>query len=1453
LLFSFELPTSYHPEANNPLSQAISDMVLSKREILSAKYEDSKDQGFLGLLVAQTGLGKTYNVAAFIVTDIVRAAAEYAVPMNAALSKLDELAKIESATLKSSGEFDPKFGKNERYSSYMKRIATKAKRVNKNIQESSVPVSDKELIKSISDQVIAISQTQVEVKQTVVSTDLTNNVHNFFIDVIEHIKNDTRLKDDSHRNFVKSLVFRALSNSDHLMSIDPEDVKMLVEIADSGDMSISRVYKKYLIKRDSYESLLPSKDSDGKKDYKVPPHVIADIKKELVTVSGNFYRSLLRGLSGYRKNQMDSGIEIPPKVMASIDKVFPSTRIINGDVVCSFMTTKKYMKPMSAFPTRFNFKTDLPCHRLYLDESDKQNAVIRDELIDGKSINLIRTIKASRQIETTNTLEKGEDFNGVSEKIQKAYEKIEDAYKKWGLEKSFDVVGGEITGDQISIFQAPAMTSTISINGLKSNKSDVTDWVNVQLNKNRNMNELLVTEKPQGASDEDKSDTAFPYIFNQINYVCWQFLKTICNSAKKLTTNRRKRAEERGEPTGGISIIKDLEVIIHQYGLESIRGVLYDYLFSFSNSSIRYKDDETPFVDLGFHVSGFCHNRVTRHGASYRTVEFNTFNLPISATGVLASLVSNGTEVLLMSATAKAETMLHNFDLKFAKKALGEDKYLEMNSYQMKACYEYYKDKRNYEAHGSQIKPYFLPSAPSILKEYVKENVDGGSLQLLFERMYPADDESKDNSSAAGRERTIMLKIDQMSKLVKSMQMFIESDHNRYMLGLMSRFVGSEKNPLEREFIESVVNWYSGKKGISVSVECSMSAEKLKVGDFDDALKGLASGRVDKLIILSSYQTMGAGINAYYVPEVLKDIKSLVYTDDTLEAAPSNVRADIDTIYLDRPTNLFPVLGDHTIKVIDFQTRVSCEYNIMALLEANIMAPAGAKYWIKKILGAGHRGTLTSSLQSAYMSKSDDPKNSFCNSTDYCNAVIRCIEQAVGRMSRTAYKRPEILILADSQLEDILAIDDRPIEALSHEYVALREVAKSAANGKTTFPYEIPGEVEHLQKTAILSNKASHRAIKQATYAILSNSRYKESRRLRNINEMCEELNNLPEFISFDDIKEVVNIYSQKSIDNYLNVNEKVVNIRGYNGGFYDSIFILIEDFKSKNKESAKAKISILNRSFTVLKNALDENEKPVKVWNSLREVLLKYPTMDSAKSVDEVNMGHMYIEVPDGFYEDSSYDYAGVPEYQFIDSYQFFEFIKKNKSVISASEASLIHIISNPVVMKHFVERNFATTWKFNKFMMAPVVFTNIYRPAVSEQAVEAILVDEGFTWHEIPNGLEEKMDGIIEFDGRKALLDVKFWRKSRPPKPTYAEKLQETMTKTNIDRVVYVNMLDELSDVDEHGNKLDTYYRTTTEFKVPEKSKKGNVLFVSGVMRESSPTVIRNHIEVIKKFLTE
>ena len=262
-----------------------------------------------------------------------------------------------------------------------------------------------------------------------------------------------------------------------------------------------------------------------------------------------------------------------------------------------------------------------------------------------------------------------------------------------------------------------------------------------------------------------------------------------------------------------------------------------------------------------------------------------------------------------------------------------------------------------------------------------------------------------------------------------------------------------------------------------------------------------------------------------------------------------------------------------------------------------------------------------------------------------------------------------------------------------------------------------------------------------------------------------------------------INIYVDDDILKFVDFSVASENGRMLNPEFKEVIKL------SKRAPVDKDEIHInLNRAANRNRNVevrinslLSENKdkwkaKAVELWEMVREVVLKYPTISKDK-LDEVvketgidSLRDMYLYAIEGkpikryyYIKDEiskpiQYDYGNNIEGAFtIDSFN----------------SRLNLFVTVPAVKAYFIEHGYALEFKKNDAIILPVVYQNIYKGALGEATGKAILSKYGIQLEAIKDESKyEKFDFCLK-ENNDVYIDFKNWSEDDRVNATdYVEK---------------------------------------------------------------------------------
>ena len=1479
-----------------PLFSAIHDTYEESCEKFSL-HKDDKDfseviagisaesDGFLMLAKCMTGVGKTYYCNLLIFLHVHRYAKAASVYLNEILKIAKEIAIYAKDLRKRSGT--------EKISRRIIRLIDKdcitAKSGSIRIEIDNLVKECSHLINRLNEvgcttkEADEISTFLVKLNDAVNDTawmkdfelvafinDTRDNISSTYNDLITLINSNKTLSDPC-KSIMKSMIVRIHGNSDQLSVVDTDgdeekgvsachyldDILHFIksnEVSSEVKFGIQLAYDNYMVSKDEKER------ARDKKARKISGDKFRQCASDLYH---QLYASCRRMYDLYRAGQVD----IPLEVQAKIFNLMPASKLQNGDAIACFMTTAKYLTSISGIDGHFRM-TDKQWqkHTLIIDEFDRQNSVIANELIKGDAYKLIRGLNTAMPSNITNFHQEKGDFAGVSDIMKPAIDTVQEINEKWCMKYPFDIQGGRNNRHRIEMFASRGSISVmvaghydetvnLSLFDEKSAKDE-------DVRKNFLAIEELSVKREKALPGEEKSadddSGKFPHIVHDMNNAYRKFLACSSGAIYKIFDNKKasyektlkqyldqkgrelKPEEEKVRPPKQPDLMSSLYDYIGQYNLFDIENDIKQHVFH-KHHAVKSLTGESSIIRNGFHNKGFSLTKVDRELRD-NSVDFETFRVRHSATGWLINIVRKGAKVVGVSATADCRSQIHNFSYDTLSEELGK-RLVEFTDKQVNDIYRFYRNKRNYEAKGVSVSADFIKYDTIEITQHFESD---GVLNVQLNNAFPAPPLMKTELEKKKYHDNIL---HQLGPMMTAIKRFVAHPTNRYMLVLSTRNFGKTKE--EEAFLNTCIEDYSRKYDVKIVPRYAMDAEKMKSGAFSRLLAEI--GRPEnchkKYIVFSSYGSMGAGKNPDYKVYAEEESKSrLVFVDDS-GFRPPKISADADCIFMAMPTNVFAINDDgNDTGSYDYPNpkfKRSCLYNITALYAGGVIDAKTAKKFSRYVLSGTSKNIIGITLAAAYYSR-EGVDFTFGNAEDFIVSLRMLIEQATGRIGRTPYKSREIMVLADWRLAPYLAGDERPKEELSIEYFELIKKARVCDRSGASKPL-IVTPMETAKRKAKQENKKTLDYFDTLVPFMLSNEFYRYATCEGILNDLYKNLQGLDE-PSFSVISDLIDNTSHHPSDVF---REVIVSHQDWK---------IITDFNEKIKAAAASgshkvtpkqvrillckKIGKMCGEYQFLAR-FDE----VKGWPRLRQRLLQFPTLPELPG----ELLHAYVDC--GVLKRDSYvieySYAGTPEARFADNFEMFNDFTGSVRKVCQEEAEIAVVLKNPVVLDHFRRNGYCTEWKPERFMMCPAAFRNIYRPAVAEQAVTAILTACGLKWEEMPFELTERFDGVVvdELTGQKALIDVKFYKRSRFMKRSHKYKIIETVKKTGLSRIIYVNLFND-TDAECRFKALVKNEETgdLEEEKVPMEAS--DFMEVPGVLSPDAE-ILDSHIKAIKKYI--
>ncbi|WP_394132753.1 hypothetical protein [Marinobacter nauticus] len=734
------------------------------------------------------------------------------------------------------------------------------------------------------------------------------------------------------------------------------------------------------------------------------PSMRPGVQEVIKEKAAETYRLMLNRIHSSLRSE--KGIELSASDYQNLDQLVPGDRLQRKVANVCFMTTRKFLSGYQTLRSRVHPIRELDGAVLIIDEFDRQNEVILQHMAEQTALDLIqvtRTIHANLQ---QHELERSERYEGIEEIFNDLKQSLKEFADRWHIQFAFNTEGTTLEAEKVRLFSDRTITHAHSAEHILRLRTD----------SDRRKNFIHSESLPADAMPPEQLSNRLSRFVNEADWQFRRFIWTMRASVWRYLSNNA--SSHFGDSGSQSSTYQEAVMsILRHFNLQDLSSAVFaafDAQVSFAGRRSKILQSPTRMASRTYHDNGLKLTDVRRNEGTSDTVSCFYTGFTITPSGLMARLVESGAKVLGISATATSRTVIKNFDLEYMKTRLGS-KFIELSPAQTKKISDYYHSRRRYNSCGVSVNSSFLTADRGLVAEELSSQ-SGKPVRkpaMVLNTWLQLDQDGE-------------YVLNWVSKLLKALEHFMAAQHNRYMLVMLNRTIDSARYPDFVRFLQQFLDDknLSGKKRVRLFP--GMDAQSMKLGEFNDVLTQL-SNTDDKVILLSTYASMGEGKNPDYHVMHPKDQDNLIWVGDGPRAG--EVKTDIDTLYLEKPSHQW--LSDTD----DYQiNQLLLFHQIMALQESNWIPFREARQWIKSsLLGSRHEQNLSRYHQTG----------------DYIWLVRKIVEQAVGRTARTAFKRPNIELLADGDLREALASDHRPEEGLSIEYVAL--VVAAQALGTDTF------------------------------------------------------------------------------------------------------------------------------------------------------------------------------------------------------------------------------------------------------------------------------------------------------------------------------------------------------------------------------------------------------------------
>lgn len=823
-------------------------------------------------------------------------------------------------------------------------------------------------------------QHATEKRPVIFITDSIDNVKSAYIEINQLIDVESSLS-AAEKNTLRSLIVYLPSQKNQLLDTTPADIEKILQLFDLQNSELFGDWQEIYALRE------------------LASHYPADaLQNSIDKYAGRFYSRLVRYIQTVQ--QSETPVRLTDDQQCLLEKLIPGERVASGKAHVMFMTTKKYLKGIDTVNSKYRPLRELNRQWLIIDEVDKQNSEILSELLKSKADDLLQVVRTLLANFKLYKLENSERYSGVDDVFNEVRQKLNNFQQKWRMEFAFNTSGKTLADSPVRLFSDRLTVHSIFHRKALEYQALASNTINtLALERNEVLQKNLISVVPKQELNDGISSDLLQFV-NDADHIYQRFLQSMMLAVSRYQQNLGALTKDNATKN---SILQDAVLsILEHYNLSQFSEAVFN---AFDTHRLNMRNKQKLASGRSYHTKGFKSIDISQNVGVRDTVSCHLNGLSITPTGLLAMMVEEGAVILGISATATARTVIHNFDMEYLKARL-KHSFIELSPQHRKVIADYYQSRRNYQREGVSVDVKFENADDAFLLAQA-EGINARSRSLYLDSLMPNPEEG----NAYFRSW--------VAKLLSAIHQFIALPDNRYMLALLNRIVDENKYPELVNFIQHNVSQYAAEKATAVKIFFGLNAAAMHRGRFDDVLTTLAKTPT-KVVVVSTYRSMGAGKNPDYLVEDKQLASTLKYTG--LEQRNGmTVKSDIDTIFLEKPTRLLETDENFNLR------QLKLLHQFMSLKSAGDLSHNATKKLCHDVI----RGELDTKLLKEYYQLED-----------YQWAIRKYIEQAVGRMARTEFKQTSIRIYADADLLQPLADDPRQHELLSHEYVAIVQKAK---------------------------------------------------------------------------------------------------------------------------------------------------------------------------------------------------------------------------------------------------------------------------------------------------------------------------------------------------------------------------------------------------------------------------
>ena len=825
---------------------------------------------------------------------------------------------------------------------------------------------------------------------------------------------------------------------------------------------------------------------------------------------------------------------------------------------------------------------------IFIDEFDATKRTIQDDII-GKSV-MMKTeyVQLFRQLyRNLNPNDFAIDIRRAMEQIQddskiitydKLMERAREIAEQYHIRLSIKTKEDSMDYRRSFLFNDGSF-HTVLKKGAK--------YIRTTLNEEENKLDIFFENKDNFYKNRNKAKDIVLYgLLREINGFLIQFRYFVYEWAKNYMNrinNRRTDNEDMMSFDNAVStILKRLE----------LTNIQKNILMGEMCKNTRNNRD-VLLMDRSFYQMGMEYYELEDSDAHYDSTNLEYVKLYDTPEKIMLYLAKKAV-VFGISATAEFNSVVGNYDLDYLEKRLKG---------QLHKTPEYLKKKT--EINMSERWQSYYNGEINIHGEIIDSAVKGINAEEYCKTFMDAEF-ARYSANIITNSVEEEYKILRYCNVLKAMCKFNETDDIQSMLYLGMALAKRNNPAMDEDVLNKLFEYsqiYTGQKSGKLIFLRGDNFEN----DKEELLKNLGVG--EKIFVMSSYQTIGAGQNLQYkAPEG----KRFVYLGEKIEGDKRYLYKDFDSLYLADITYL--TVNTYPDEKLSKNDLLHMLFQIEELYENGE-------------LNYDEKDQMLKLAFRSYSGSEQYTANKLFKRRSVILQASRMVLQAVGRMCRTFVKNPNIYIYIESELLDKISVGELKKRVLPPEMIKIISMRETL--GKEYLPQE----------------------------------------------------------------------------NRILNIAEKI-STQGYQ--YIRSL--LSKDWKIES----------------------------MIAWQRLRDLVLTYPTASGSDWENNEYINEYYITSGDkqDMYLYSQYSDFSDVVIDFGDDKLAFKNSKRAKikgnsdevAIFEMSErnSGLQEILRYPGMRDYFLEKGYATEFVQNEYLMSPVLFHNIYKGALGEEAGSYILKRE-------------------------------------------------------------------------------------------------------------------------------